>query len=361
MAYSLINTDDGPFAFDWDCVTRIIRSWVRAGSQLDNARTVTESQIGLNPFSWGLPDLQSVEVDWDKVRDKTKTGTWFHSLRLANLAYHSPDNLAGELKVMQLETRRFQNEFKNMMKATTQASLAAIDQSVSSYKTMIDVAKWVRDISGAVLMGISTAGIGTATGLTAGALGTGIKTYGKYEDTGSIGSATIEAAQNIVFIVVPAARGAQLTADEKVVKVIVCAEADTAKGLIEGKSVTEAVLSGSVQLGLPLVGKVFDSEQVKDALNNTAVPIVTKLVAGQAEVLTAVPGKVSQKVAEEILKKTSRAVIAKMVSPGQAKALAVNGDDYAEDSIGGFITFEEDFLVKFAIVEMTKGVGGSTW
>jgi hypothetical protein len=364
MAYQLVNTSQGQFAIDWDVVTRIIRSRVRSEMQLRHSKTVTESQTSLDPFSWGLPDLKYVTVDWATVNIETLSGTWGRGLRLAALTYQSVDSLVRELKTMQAETIRYQGKFQEEMRKASQFSWGEMEKSVSKYGTLVDGAKIVEALSASVLIGASTAGIGVAgSGAVwmAGA-GTALKTNAKYRDTGKVGCAVIEAGQNILFTVIPPLRGAALAGKEKVVKVIVSASADTGKALLEGKSVNDSLLDGSMQLAVPGVRKIVESKAVQTVLNAAAVPVVTKILTGQAEILRKLPTEVTTKVAEDALKKAGpsavRAAVAKIAPQGEPPRLQAGTQP---DALVDALSFTDDLLLKFSIVDMEKGIGRSWW
>ncbi len=364
MGYKLVETPKGQFAIDWDIVTRIIRSYVRARLQCQYSRTVKESQTSLNPLSWALPDFQYIEVDWAKVSAETLTGTWSHGFRLAALTYQSVDAMVRELKTMQAETRRLQDVFQKQMRAASRASSVEMEKAVSTYRSLANGAAVVRDLSATILIGASTAGVGVAGSgaLAMAGAGTALKSIGKYQDTGSIGSAVIEAGQNIAFTVIPPLKGAALAGNEKVAKVVISVAADTGKALLEGKSIGAAVLVGSIQLAVPAVGKVVESKPVQAVLNKTALPVATKILTGPPEMIARLPGKVTTKLAEEALKKGGRALITAAPSqkPLQAEAQRLQASP-ASDPLVDALTFEEDLLLKFAIVDMAQGIGRSWW
>ena len=160
MAYEMVQTARGKYAVDWETIYGIIRNYCRSGAQLDHARTVRESQAGINPLSWGLPDLQYVEVDWDKVREQTQKGMIFRSIQAANDFARSPEMVANQMKTLISDTRRYHDRFQNYMKSVSQASTAEIEKSVKMFGNMVEGAKWVRDLSGAILVGLGTGGLG---------------------------------------------------------------------------------------------------------------------------------------------------------------------------------------------------------
>lgn len=360
MAYQLVNTSQGQFAIDWDTCTRIIRNCIRARKQLQHAKIVKESQVSMNPMTWGLPDLEYVDVNWDKVKEETLTGTWGTGLELASKVERSVENVAFQLKAMQAETHKLQNDFKSLMRLATHRTMMEIEKSTATYGRWVDGLKLTRDLSGAILIGISTAGVGVAADVAivgAGA-GTIIKTTAKYQDTGSVGLAAVEAASNIVFTIIPAGRGVKLAGNAKMVKIIISAGTDTWKGILEGKSVGEAALAGSLNFAAPSVGKMIAENGVVQAvLSKTAVPVLVRVLSDDPDLLREVSTEVTKKLAEEMFKKGGKAASGAVMHPKSPAAL----QDPMDTDIGDSLTFEDNFLLKFAIVDMEKGIGRSAW
>jgi hypothetical protein len=179
MTYQLYNTRQGDFCIDWDTCCQIMRSYYRSQSQLSNAAQKTESQRGLNPLSWGLPDLTYVEVDWDRVRKDAESNACGAGWRLAAYATWDDggvDRLVSELQGMQKDTRRANAEFGRWQRDASKKSWESMQKSVDSYQKGIDGAKLVRDLSGSILIGaatVATGGAGSAALVGAG-LGTAL-------------------------------------------------------------------------------------------------------------------------------------------------------------------------------------------
>lgn len=356
MAYELVRTVRGQYAVDWETIYGIIRNYCRAGAQLDCARTVRESQAGINPLSWGLPDLEYVEVDWDKVREQTQKGMIVRSIQAANDFARSPEMVANQMKTLVSETKRYQDRFQNYMKSVSQSSTAEIEKSVKMFGNMVEGAKWVRDLSGAILVGLGTGGAGTAATVLGTGAGTFIKTVGKYEDTGSVGLATVEAATGLVFTFIPAVGGFKLTGTEKMVKAVISTGADTYKGVLEGKSVWNALAAGSLQLAAPQVGELVKSQAVQNILGKVAVPVLTNVVSGPLPVNELTKGLTS-KLSEELFKKAGKAGVDRVFKTPKPPAPPSGGTGELAD----YLTFADEALVRLAIVDMSAGVGRSGW
>jgi hypothetical protein len=63
MAWEQVPSQDGTYAVDWETVRRLIRAYWRAHKQNELAVTRTDSEKTMNPASWLMPDLTTVEVD----------------------------------------------------------------------------------------------------------------------------------------------------------------------------------------------------------------------------------------------------------------------------------------------------------
>jgi len=355
MAYELVETKNGRYSVDWDVVWRIIRSYSRAGNQLDCARVVRESQTTVNPMSWGLPDLQYVDVDWEKVRQDTQAETLTRSVQMVKEFERSAESVAYQLKALISETKRLQDRFHNFMKMVSQDAYRELEKSVATYGNIVEGLKWVRDLSATILVGLGTGGVGVGAAALGTGAGTLIKTWGKYEDTGSVGLATVEAATGVVFTFIPAVGGVSVSGGVKAVKAVISASADTYRGILEGKPLGQSILTGSLQLAAPAVGELAKSDLVQGVLARTAVPVATKLL-GPLPGMDQLTASVASKVSEELFKKGGKGVIGWAMNGPKASQPS---DDTSE--LADYLTFEDDALVKLAIVDMAKGVARSSW
>jgi hypothetical protein len=361
MTYRVYDMAQGQFCICWDTCCRIIKSYHRARYQHEYSKEVKESQSSLlSPLSWGLPDLFYVTVDWDKVREKTTTDATSDGFKLGAFAMFSDggvDTLVRELRRMQLETRRQNHLFQSSMKQSSDKSWSAMESSVGLYQSWIDKAKLVRDLSGSVLIACATAGTGGLTGaaLFGAGTGTALKSYGKFQDTGSYGSAAIEATQNIAFSVFPAARGAALTSKETVVKLVVSVTGDTSKALLEGRSVGTALKEGA--LNIPVAGLGALSKKVlTPVLNKVAVPVLAQVLTAPPQIVAKLPVDVSKKIIEDRTKKSWQGAVRE--NPARTSAQPAGASD---DSLADELSIEDDLLLKFAVIDMNKGVGRSWW
>jgi hypothetical protein len=366
MTYKVYATEQGEFCIDWDACCRIITSYYRAQAQLAHAREVLESQSSaLNPLSWGLPDLVSLQVDWDKVRSDSQAnanGAGWRLAAVANFEKKGIDQLVRELKHMMAETHRMNASFQARLRQASAKSMGEIQRSVSGYQSWIDGAKLTRDLSGSVLIAAGTVATGGAAGVVGSGLGTVMKTTARYQDTGNLGSTAIELAQNLVFCVLPAARGVGLSKDEKVVKLLVSVSADTGKALLEGRSLGTALLEGAINVPLQMMGDPL-KRALAPVLNKVAVPVLGKVLTASGDIVRQLPTEVGRKVIEDRGKKALQGAVRSATGGSSAATTAspMNAAARHRAELGDSVFYQDDLLLKFAIVDMQQGIGRSWW
>jgi hypothetical protein len=346
MTWKTYRVEQGEYAISWDTCCRIIASRHRAKWQLQLAQETSESQISLNPYTWGLPDLHFLTVDWDKVRENAEADALSDGWLLAAKATFDRsgiDALVRTLKDMQVATRTDHAKYRKRLEDCTRRSAADIEATVSKAECALQIARFFRDTSGSVLIGAATVVTGGTAAVAVAGGGTVLKSVGKYQDTGSVGSATIEAVQNIAFAVFPAARGAALAGREKAVKVVATVAADTSKAMIEGRPVGTALAEGAIAVPVAVMGDGV-KKGLSAVLGKVAVPIVAK-------------------VAEDKAKKAAQGVVRGALAGEQRRAQQEAGAARAAgaSSIAERVSLDDDMLLKFAVIDMRKGIGGSWW
>jgi hypothetical protein len=344
MTYKVYNTAQGSFCIDWETCCQIIRSYQRASLQMTYSKEKTESQSSaVDPRTWGLPDLTFIEVNWGRVRSDAHAAVLSSAWSLgASAMFQSKgvDTLVQRLRGMQFDTRQLNSDFQDKMRAASKKSWKAMESSLDSYESKIYYARLARDFSGSILIGaatVVTGGVGLAA--TAG-MGTVLKTTATYQDTGSAGAAVIEATQNIVCTVIPVARGKAMGT---ATKVVISTVADTGKALLEGKSIGTAIAVGAVNVPTGAGGGMVKDSAVK-LLGKVAAPIVVKVAQDQAK-------KFGQ---------------TKIKNWSSSKSTSSIGDDArtmtsATSDLADQVSFEDDLLLKLAVIDMAKGVGRSWW
>lgn len=360
MAWKFYNTEQGEFCIDWVACSNIITNYYRAQAQLQHSREVKESQSStLNPLSWGLPDLVSLEVDWDKVRSDSQANALSAAYRLGAIATFDKqgiDKLVRELKLMMAETHRLNAAFHGRLRQASSKAMAEIQRSVSGYQSAIDGAKLVRDLSGSVLIAVGTVATGGAAGVVGSGLGTAMKTTARYQDTGNLGSSAIELVQNLAFTMVPAVRGVGLTKDEKVVKMLVSVGADAGKALLEGRSLGTALVEGAVNVPVHFMGDPL-KRAMAPVLNKVAVPVLGKVLTASSDIVKQLPTEVGKKVVEDRGKKAAQGFFRSVMNGASQPATPARRRVDLSDRIA----MQDDLFLKFAIIDMEQGIGRSWW
>ena len=350
MTYKAYNFRQGSFTVDWATCLRIIRSHHRAFLQLKYSKDMRDSQISLNPLSWGLPDLHYVEVDWDKVNQDLPGCVHGTAHRLAQLAKYDDsgiDKFVQELKTFQYCTRANTLSFRRSLNAASMMSAREVEKSTATYQTAADRAKLVRDLSASFLVGAATVAAAAPTAAIAGVavsgqaaavggavVGGALKTTAKFQDSGSYGAAWIEAGQQLTLTVIPISYGAKAP---MIYKLLINAPADACKALLEGKSMTKSVLIAASNSSIGYFAKSSE-DPLKKIFGKIAVPIAVKMVEDRA-------------------KKAAQSAI-KSNGSGSPKPPGPADDD--SDGLQN-MSFEDDMLLKFTVIDNAKGIGRSWW
>jgi hypothetical protein len=282
MPWETIKSNDGIYLIDWDGLTRIIRSCVRA------KKMRAYSKVEPTEKHWIGPDLYSVEVQWDKVRLETTIQTEVELRK-----FH-----AGALGSMQTELNRIismmedadddRDAFQDRMAEAQQTTMENVESSVHKGEIGVEVATFVRDASAeTVMVGATYLSGGTALAF----IGTGSAMKGAfvYQDTGKARQALATFSTNLVLGVADVKVGASLdkiaSKAERIGMAIVWAKAkatlETPKGLIEGKNLSEAASSSGVKLAAstPVTAGVEQLKSVLEAreLKPWAIPVEVAL------------------------------------------------------------------------------------
>lgn len=367
MGYMLL--ESGPeknpqlFAIDWDIVYRIVRGYHLANLRDKHSKVVTTSEsTWFNPFSWSLPDIRSLEVNWDNVNGEVVAAADKDSNRLAEKATRSVPGFHWELEGMVLDTARRTEAFTDKMGALQTDNMSRIGSAVESYSGQIEAAKFVRDTAADGLMVGAT--IITAGGAGVAILGSGsaLKGWAKYQDTDNLsedrrlGSAFATGVGNFVFGAFKLG-GRTLSVGEEAVVVIMQAKWETGVALAEGKSIGQALATGSLKLAGPFVDRVFKLLPVKAMIERACVPIVITITTnndGIENVASAMASKWLGKVAQKQgVERGGKAAI-KALS-GSSSTLA--GEALRHSEVIANATLSDHQLLTLAIVNMNKGIG----
>lgn len=354
MAYELVQNRNDQFAVDWDIVRRLLKSYYTASLQNNSGYssevTMSDSHW-YNPFSWSLPDLSHIEVNWEQVRRDAESKTDDNLAELKAKAKFDAaavaNGLDGSISAAAVE----RDEFLNWMRGVQKENMHSINQAVEDYQSHIEVARFVRGSSAEALMvGASVMSGGAATAVMAG--GSLLKGVGEFEDTGSVGAGVMEATGSFAFAYIKL--GQKFSLKEDMVLALVQAEWKDGTELVAGKSVGEAALAGGLKLTGPIIDRAFRIGPAKTLFDKIAVPVVItydgKNVA--SEFLSKFSAKMVQKWGVE---KAGKRLITGLFSSDAAQG--GGGDPSSENGIIDQVTLTNSYLLELGFVNMSKGIG----
>lgn len=339
MAYELVTNGRTQFAVDWSVVVRFVRAYHMARFRSEYTTVKTVSEATWNPFSWSLPEITTVEVDWGQVRDRANLMSFIKVNELRNVGDTNMRYVATHLMDLIGDTARYNTRFLDLQSSTQSDNMSRIEKSVSSYETQKEIAKFFRDSSAdALMVGATIATGGAGAAILAG--GSSLKGYARYQDSDSVSAGVLTGVGNLGFGAFKMSKG---------VLVVVQSVWETGTCLIEGKSFAESVATGSLKLGGYGVDKVFKVGLVKQLLGTAALPFNISF-AGEN-----VAGQFVEGVAKKLLQKQG------VERGGKAVIKSVKSTDSAPAAGGSSpiqtATYHDELLLKFTIVNMDKGIG----
>jgi hypothetical protein len=370
VAYSLLANDRATYAVDWGIVERLVRSYHRSRARdLYSTVVTTSDSTWYNPFSWSLPDVRSIEVDWARVDASASDAADRDLNRMAERATVDARGMYLDLKGMVEDTSRSTNAFTDRLGALQTENMARITSAVDSYGTQIEVAKFVRDTSADGLMvgaTITTGGAGVA--LLGG--GSALKGWAKYEDTDGlttdrrVGAAVATGVGSFVFGAFKLG-GAKLSGGQEAVLTILQAKWDTGVALLEGKSLGTAIATGSLKLAGPFVDRLFKSGAATRLFQKACVPIsVTVQRVGAAGVpeIANVAATLSQKwttkvFGKQVVERSGKAAIKTLAAPNVPPPATLPTSAPARPSLLSRAILTDQTLLALAIVDMERGIG----
>jgi hypothetical protein len=353
MAYWLLENDRATYAVDWDVVYRLIRGYHRAvkRDEYTTVSTASESRW-YNPLSWSLPEIQSLDVDWDKVRSTSLANADRDFARLAEVATRDVREMHRELKWMVAQTARRTNAYVDRQGAIQSDNMSRIGKAVDSYGKQTELAKFVRDTSADGLMvGASIASSGAGLAVLGG--GSALKGWAKFQDTDNPGAAVATGVGSFMFGAFKLG-GTELMKGEEAVITIMQAKWEGSVALVEGRSLGEAAALGSLKLAGPFVDRIFKSDAAKRILDWACVPISITVVGpkGVQNNASKFAGSLVSKVAQKQgVERGGKAAI-KALS-GQV----ASGSQVRQSRVLETATLGDDALLTFAIVNMSTGIG----
>lgn len=349
----MLQDDRGTFAIDWDVVHRILRDYHRAIAREAYSRVVTTSESRFyNPFSWSLPDIRSLDVDWDRVRSRSVADADQDFERVSEKAARDVRLMHLELKHMLGETARLNTAFTDQLGSLQSENMARINGAVSSYDSQISAARFLRDTSADGLMVGATILTGGAGAAVLGG-GSAMKGWAKMQDTGNAGAAILTGVGSFTFGVFKLGGRASSGLAEDAALAILQAEWETGVGLVEGKSLGEAAAVGSLKLAGPFVDRFFKLAPVKGMIERACIPLTITVAsqAGAKNVASTLLTKMANKVAtKQAIENPAKAAIKSFGKPGAPPPAQAS-------PVLDSATLGDEALLTLAIVNMQKGIG----
>lgn len=342
MGYQSIKNHGVEFYVDWDIVQRIIRSYWTAQQQLANSSiiSVSESQW-YNPMSWAMPDVWQVDVDWKRVRNNVELNTDGDLRDLQGRSKHEMANVAYQLDSMVKKTGEKKEQFLDLLGDVQTGNVTRIEESVAHYEGATELLKFVRDSSATAFMigaSVMTGGAGAA------AMGAGSIFKGtiRYQDSGSVGAAAMEAAGSFVFAFV------KLEGTLKQTCVVAVVQGTWAGGteVVAGKTLKDAAHAGAVEIAGTGAAKFFKLAPMQKVFEKVAVPIRISYNG--------------ENKAKEILEATA-AQLAKggfsVATEGSKQPKTSTDTKNKSGPLVRDTTLANKFLLQCGVVNMQKGIG----
>jgi len=350
MAYQLVSGLGTDFAVDWDVIEQLNMSYWHTQYQLQYSEIVETSDRNWNPFSWSLPTVRNVEVDWDKVRNEARTACVKDMFDYSGRANREMRDIAYDMSYKISRTAANKREFANMMKGVQAQNTAAIDKSVGSYQTMIDVSRFIRDTSVDVVMIGSTIATG---GAAVGLLGAGstLKGVYKYQDTGSVGAAVLYGGGTLVLGVFKL-DGAKLGKGGDAALIVAQGVLESGTSLAAGDSFGKAIEKGALKIACQGTAQlVFSADIVKKVFDRMPVPFT--VFASTKDI----PEGAMVDVANSLLEKTSKKLLEKGTKAGIGYLTSSSNTSTTGSRFIKEVPLENEILLKLSIVNMKKGIG----
>lgn len=350
MAYELIQNGNTQFAVDWDIVRRLVKSYWLAKLQLSYGRAESVSEKTLNPFTWALPSVWHIEVDWAKVRSRAEECADRDVQTLRNLAKKEASRAAYALEEFVEVAAQNRENFVDWMGKIQTQNMSEVEASVESYESMKSAVKFLRDTSADGIMVCATFLTGGAAVAVLGSTSFA-KGYFKFQDDGSVGAAVMEGVGSFAFAYIKLGAGT-LSGKQEMVLALVQSSYKAGTELVAGKSVKDAVVSGAIKLTDPVAGKLFKTDAGKAVLNKVAVPI---------QVLYEKNGQKAVNITADLLAKGLPKVVQNTtkLAVGGSKSSSGGGSSggSGKASVLDDATTTNKLLLWLGFVNMDKGIG----
>jgi hypothetical protein len=359
MSYVLVTSGRTEYAVDWDIVERFCKSYWSAyyQDQYSTLNKLSESSW-YNPFSWSMPEIQTVDFDWAKVKSSTQTAVARDMSEYKRGATSDMRSVAYDVKYKVEQTAFLKRSTKDWLREIQDANISAMQKSEDNYTGLIDACKFVRDTSTDIVAIGSTIATGGAAVPLLGASSM-LKGVYKYQDTGKAGAAVLYGAGSMVLGAFKI-RGANLTSGGEYTLVIAQGILEGTTSMASGKSFGDAVADGSLKIASAGASQaIFSNGVVKEIFGRMPVPFTVFSVTSRSGV-----EYMAEDIADKLVEKTSKKLVEKGVKaavPAAANLLTAPRQPASASGAGsGFIDdvpIEQMGLLYFAIVNMDNGIG----
>jgi len=358
MAYTMVNSGRTQYAVDWEVVERMCRSYWLAyyQNQYSELNKMSES-TWYNPFSWSMPEIRTVDFDWDRVNSATASAVVRDMIDYQRRAASDMRGIAYDVKFKLEQTGTISRGLRDWLREIQDQNVSAMKQAERDYTGLIDACRFVRDTSADIVaIGSTIATGGAASGLLVGS--SALKGVYKYQDTGSAGAAVLYGAGSMMLGAFKVG-GAKLTTGGEYVLIVAQGILEGGTTLASGKSFGDAVTAGGLKIaGSGAAQALFGSQLVKTIFQKMPVPFTVYSETWRSGV-----EYMAEDVADKLLEKTSKKLVEKGVKAGLSyagKRLTAESAPSGDGSGSGLIDdvpFEKLGLLYLSIVNMEKGIG----
>jgi hypothetical protein len=127
---------------------------------------------------------------------------------------------------------------------------------------------------------------------------------------------------------------------------------------MQGSEISTALAKGAIASSVSAVGDIV-KHVAGEALSRAASPVLARVMTATPQVISKLAIDVPKKVVEDQAKKRLQA------TAGQAGGQTAQGELVRsrsdKNAWGDAMSFEDDLLLKFAVIDMAKGIGRSWW
>jgi hypothetical protein len=354
MSYSIVNNPGTEFAVDWDVIERLCMSYWRSHYQIIHSEPRDMSERSLNPFSWALPTITTIDVEWDKVREKAGVaciGDMFSYMKLAATDMRA---VAMDMKWKVEQTAVNRRRLTNDLKDVQATNIAEMQRAESTYGGLVDACRFVRDTSTDIIAIGATVASGGAAAPLLGASST-LKGVYKYQDTGSAGAAVLYGTGSMLLGVFKLG-GAKVTPGQEYALIITQGFLEAGTSLMAGDSFANAVEKGALKIASQGSAQaVFGSSMVKNVFSKMPIPFnIWSTVSRKGS------NVMLEDVAPELFKGGAKKLTEKGVKAGLAAGSSALQNSETQRVNSGFADeapLEDLLLLKLSIVNMKKGIG----